>query len=115
MEIASMVTIAVGASGLIGLITWLLGKSVGRSSGTKLLDIFKKKVTEEQQQEKIKKITKEQEIIVKQLEIAETSCEATKEKVKETIKKTIVDIQTILKEDKIAEIDKQIKEDWEDI
>jgi len=115
MEAMSITTIALGGAGAIGIITWLLTKIVGRSSGTKILDIFKKKVTEEREQKVIHKITKEQEVITKQIEIAETSSEITKQKVKVKIQEVCEEIQIILKEDKIAEIDKQIEEEWKDI
>jgi len=115
MEIGSIAILSLGGAGLIGILTWLLTKFAGRSSGKKLLDIFKKKVTEDQEQEKIKEITKEQEIIVKQIEVAEMSSDTTKQKVKEVIKKASTDIQVILKEDKIIEIDKQINENWDDM
>jgi len=115
MEIASIATLSLGGAGLIGIITWLFTKFVSKDPKIKLLDIFKKKVVEEQEQKKIYKITKEQEIISKQIEIAEMSSETTKQKVKDTIIKASKDIQIILKEDKIAEIDKQIEKDWEEI
>ena len=115
MDIISMATLGLGGAGVIGVLTWILSKVFTKSKSTKLLDIFKSKDTVKKEQEKINKITKEQEIIVKQIEIAEMSSDATREKVKETIKKACDEIQVILKEDKIAAIDKQIEDDCEDI
>lgn len=115
MEIASIATVSLGGTAIIGFITWLVMKFVSKDPKTKLLDIFKKKVVEEREQTKIKKIIREQEVITKQIEIAETSSEATIQKVKTTIQKACGEIQVILKEDKISEIDKQIDKDWEDI
>lgn len=115
MDVSSIAVLGLGGTGLIGVIYWLLTKIMGKHPKSKLLDIFKKKVVEEQEQEKIKEITKEQEIIIKQIEVAETSSEETKKKVKEKIKKAAVEIQAILKEDKISEIEKQIQEEWDDI
>ena len=115
MEIASIATISLGATALIGVITLLLTKIVGKSSKTKLFDIFKKKVTEDQEQEKIKEISKEQEIIINQIKLADKFSEETKKKVREKVREAAKDIQKILNQDTISTINKQIDEDWEDI
>lgn len=115
MDISSIAVLSLGGTGIIGVLYWLLTKIVGRDPKTKILDVFRSKVIEDREQKVIHKITKEQEIITKQIEIAETSSESTKQKVKEKIQEASKEIQVILKEDKIAEIDKQIEEEWEDI
>lgn len=115
MEALSIATISIGGISLVGIIMWLLTKIVGRNKGEKLFDIFKKKHIEEEQKEKINKITKEQEIIKKQIEISENSTEEVREKVREKCREAVKEIQKILNEDAITAIDKQIKEDWNDI
>ena len=115
MDISSIVILGLGGAGFISAVVLLLTKYFGRSNKEKILDIFKSKVTKKKEQENITRITREQEIITKQIEIAESSCEETRKKVKEIVLKTAEEIQKVLKENQIAEIDKEIKEDWKDI
>jgi galactokinase/mevalonate kinase-like predicted kinase len=64
-------------------------------------------------EEKIKEISKEQEVIQKQLKQAETASTESKEKIKKIAQKAAVDINKVLKEDSIAKIDEQIDSDWD--
>jgi galactokinase/mevalonate kinase-like predicted kinase len=104
-----------GGTALVGIITMLLTKFSGRSKEKKLLDVFKKDKQQEILTTKIKEVSKEQEIIDKQLKASETSSKETKEKIKKTLQKAAVEIQNTLKQDKISEIDAQIDSDWEDL
>ena len=115
MEISSIALLGLGGAGLIGAIFLLLTKFFGRSSKDKLTDIIKSNFLKTKEQENIESVTKEQEIIIKQIKVAEVSSEETREKVKTIVREASKDIQIILNNSTIADIDKQIKEDWEDI
>lgn len=115
MDSSTILMYGVGGTAVVGIITFLLSKFAGRSKDTKLLDVFKKDKKQEELQTKIKETTKEQEVIAKQIALAETSSNETKKKIKETLKKATIEIQETLKKDKISEIDAQIDSDWEDL
>lgn len=115
MSASSIVLFGVGATALVGIITLISSKMASKSSGTKLLDVFKKDQKQEELQTNIKEVSKEQEVIVKQIELSQTASEETKEKIKKKLQQTAVEIQKTLKEDKISEIDKQIDSDWENL
>lgn len=104
-----------GGTALVGIITMLLTKFTGRSKKKKLLDMFKKDKQQEDLQKEIKEVTKEQEVIKKQLQLADTASKETKQKIKKTLQKAAVEIQDTLKKEKISEIDAQIDSDWEDL
>ena len=105
----------VGAVGLVGALALFLPKLLGKSKKTKLLDQFKKDAKQEKLQTEIKEVSKEQKIIVAQIEASEHASEETKIKIKEKLQKAAVEIQATLKEDSIAAIDDQIDEDWKDL
>lgn len=65
--------------------------------------------------EDLEKVTKEQEVIAKQLKQAEVASEESKEKIKKIARKAAVDMNKVLKEDSIAKISDQIDSDWEDL
>lgn len=65
--------------------------------------------------ENIEKVTKEQEVIQKQLKQAEEASVESKEKIKKIARKAAVEMNKVLKEDSIAKIDDQIDSDWEDL
>lgn len=66
-------------------------------------------------QTKVEKVTKEQEVIEKQLKQAEVATEESKEKIKVIARKAAVEMNKVLKEDSIAKISDQIDSDWEDL
>jgi hypothetical protein len=105
----------VGGVALVGVLAIFLPKLMGKSKKTKLLDQFKKDAKQEKLQTEVKEITKEQKIIVAQIEAAEHASEATKVKIKEKLQKAAVEIQATLKEDNLVAIDDQIDEDWKDL
>ena len=106
--------IGLGSVGAVGLLMFLIQKFTGKNKK----DIEKETrhtVKQEQTQDKIKVITKEQQVLAKQVEVAESAAEESKLKVKDIIKKASKEITETLKQDSIVTIDKQIEEDWESI
>jgi galactokinase/mevalonate kinase-like predicted kinase len=65
--------------------------------------------------EDLEEVTKEQEVIAKQLKQAEQASEESKQKVKTIARKAAVEMNKVLKEDSIAKIDAQIDSDWDDL
>ena len=106
--------VGLGSVGLFGGVMLLIQKLTKKSKK----DIEKETrhtVKQENTQEKIKVITKEQQVLAKQVEVAESAAEESKAKVKEIMKKASKEITETLKQDKIVTIDKQIEEDWESL
>jgi len=74
-----------------------------------------KDLGQKRKQEEIEKTTKKQQVIAKQIEIAEQASEESKQKVDKILKKAATEVNQILKEDNIAKIDQVIEEEWEDL
>ena len=103
-----------GTVGIVSLVMMLVQKFLKKSKA----DIereTKHVVKQEQTEEKIKTITKEQEVLAKQVEVAESAAEDSKKKVKEIMKKASQEITETLKQDSIVKIDQQIEDDWSDL
>jgi len=66
-------------------------------------------------QENVEKVTKEQEVIQKQLKQAEQASEESKQKIQIIARKAAVEMNKVLKEDSIAKIDDQIDSDWNNL
>ena len=73
------------------------------------------KAFQSKKQEEIKEVTKKQEVLNKQLEMAEQASEDSKKRINEIAKKAAVEINQVLKEDSIAKIDEEIDKDWDDL
>ena len=106
--------IGLGTVGVVGLLMLLMQK-VTKKSKKDIEKETRHTVKQEQTQEKIKIITKEQQVLSEQVEVAEQAADESKAKIKEIIKKASKEITETLKQDKIVTIDKQIEEDWEDL
>lgn len=108
---AKIVTFGLGGVALFGGL-WLLIQKLtsGKSSDkTNVVHKIKQAVT----QKKIETVTKEQEIITKQLKQAEQASEESKEKIKTIVRKAAVEMNNVLKQDVISKIDDNIDADWE--
>lgn len=106
--------IGLGSVGLVGAIMMLVQRFTGK--GKK--DIEKEirhKIKQEQTQQKIKEVTKEQKILVKQVKMAEGAAAESQEKVKKIMQVASKKIAETLKEDNILKIDQQIDDDWGDL
>jgi galactokinase/mevalonate kinase-like predicted kinase len=104
-----------GAIGIFGALALFLPKLFGKSKKNKLLDQFKKDEKQKELQEEVVVISKEQQVIAKQIKASEHASEETKKKIKKKLQKAAVEIQKTLKEDNLASIDEQIDEDWKDL
>lgn len=104
--------IGLGSAAAFGMIMLLFrrfteGKGISREA---LHKVFQK-----DKQEEIKVTTKKQEILVKQLKLAEqTSIESRKE-IDKIAKDAAVKINNILTESSISKISEEIDKDWEDL
>lgn len=74
-----------------------------------------KDLGQKRKEEKIKKLTKKQEVIARQVKMAEESSEKSKKKVDQILKKAVKDVNRVLKEDNLEKIDQTINEEWEDL
>jgi uncharacterized membrane protein YhiD involved in acid resistance len=110
-----MILYGVGAAGIVGALSILLPKLLGKSNKSKILDQFKKDAKQEKLETEIKEITKEQKVIADQIKASEHASEETKTKIKQKLQKAAVEIQATLKEDNLAAIDDQIDEEWKDL
>ena len=108
-------TILMGLAGVggIGALFIFLPKLLGRSKKSKILDQFKKDEKQKRLQDEVINITKEQQVIAKQIKVSEHASAETKEKIKKKLQKAAIEIQETLKEDNISAIDDQIDSDWE--
>jgi gas vesicle protein len=104
-----------GAVGIVGALALFLPKLFGRSNKSKILDTFKKDEKQKKLQDEVKNITKEQQVIAKQIEASEHASAETKEKIKKKLQKAAVEIQETLKQDSLSAIDEQIDDDWKDM
>lgn len=101
-----------GGVALFSGIMMLIQKFMGKKSETrKIAHTTKQEILKED----LEKISKEQEVIQKQLKQAEVASEESKEKIKVIARKAAVEMNKILKEDTIARIDDQIDSDWENL
>lgn len=101
-----------GGVALFGGVMMFIQKFMGKRSEKR--EIAHNAVQEKIQQD-IKKVTKEQEVIQKQLVQAEEASVESKEKIKKIARKAAVEMNKVLKEDSIAKIDDQIDSDWESL
>jgi len=101
-----------GSVGVFGLLYFILNKVIN-SDKKNLLNIFKHEQKQVDIEEDIKTITKEQEVIVKQIKASEQASEKSKTEVKKVLRESAVKIQEILKKDTIEAIDKDIDLDWD--
>jgi flagellar biosynthesis component FlhA len=108
---AKIVTFGLGGVALFGGLWLLIQKLTSGKSSDKRSVVHK--IKQAVTQKKIEEVTKEQEVIVKQLKQAEQASEDSKEKIKKIVRKAAVEMNTILKEDSIAKIDDNIDDDWE--
>jgi len=104
-----------GSVALFGGLMLLLKRFMQKDSQEKNIEVAKHEGKQEQIQDQIVKITKEQEVLDKQIKMSETASEESKEKVKKIAQKAAVEMNSILKEDSIAKIDSVIDEEWENI
>ncbi|MBR9682657.1 MAG: hypothetical protein GOV02_03190 [Candidatus Aenigmarchaeota archaeon] len=104
-----------GAIGIFGALALFLPKLLGKSKKNKILDKFKKDEKQKELQEESVVISKEQQVIAKQIKASDHASEETKKKIKKKLQKAAVEIQKTLKEDNIASIDEQIDEEWKDL
>ena len=98
-----------GCGGLAGIIYYATTQ-FRKKPGELIKDLGQKR-----KQEKIIKITKKQEVIAKQIEVAEKASDESKKKVDKILKKAAVEVNQILKEDNLAKIDQTIEDEWEDL
>lgn len=82
-----------------------------RKSPTELINDLGQK----RKEEKIKKLTRKQEVIARQVKMAEGSSEESKKKVDQILKKAVKDVNRVLKEDNLEKIDQTINDEWEDL
>lgn len=106
--------VGLGSVGLFGGVMLLIQK-LTKKSKKDIEEETRHVVKQEQTQEKIKVITKEQEVLAKQVEVAESAADESRKKVKEIMKKASAEITETLKQDSIVKIDKQIEDDWNDL
>ena len=106
------ILMGLGGVGVVGALFIFLPKLFGRSKKDKILDIFKKDEKQKRLQDEVKEITKEQKVIVAQIQASENASKETKEKIKKKLQKAAVEIQETLKEDSLSAIDTQIDDDW---
>jgi hypothetical protein len=103
-----------GGVGLAGGIMLLLQKFMSKDKKDYLKE-FKHETKQEKTQEKIKIVSKEQEVIAKQVKMAEGAAKESQEKVKKIMQVASKKIAETLKEDNILKIDQQIADDWGDL
>ena len=111
---AKIAIIGLGSVGVLGGLMLLIQKFTGKSKAD-ILKQFKHKVKQDRIQEDIKIVTKEQEILAKQVKMAEGAAAESQEKVKKIMQVASKKIAETLKEDSILKIDQQIDEDWNDL
>jgi galactokinase/mevalonate kinase-like predicted kinase len=73
------------------------------------------KVFQKEKQEEIKATTKKQEILVKQLKLAEQTSTESRKEIDKIAKDAAVKINKILAESSISKISEEIDKDWEDL
>lgn len=115
LGVAKIGIVGLGTVGVFGVIMLLLQKFVLKSGKQKDIEVAKHKGKQEQIQDQIGEITKEQEVLDKQIKMSEQASEESQEKVKIIAQKAAVQMNTILKEDSIAKIDSVIDDGWEDL
>lgn len=108
----SIITYGLGGVAVFGILAIILQKLASGSKVKDALKAFKKKEKQKQLKETVKTLSKEQEVINQQLQVAETSSEESKKKVQKIVQKAAVQVQRILQEEKIQVIDDEIEEGW---
>lgn len=106
--------VGLGSVGLVGAIMMLVQRFSGKGKKDIEQDI-RHKIKQEQTQQKIKEVSKEQKVLVKQVKMAEGAAQESQEKVKKIMQVASKKIAETLKEDNLLKIDQQIADDWDDI
>ena len=103
-----------GTVGLVGAVMMLVQRFTGKGKKDYEREI-RHKIKQEQTQERIKEVSKEQKVLAKQVKMAEGAAAESQEKVKKIMQVASKKIAETLKEDNILKIDQQIEEDWSDL
>lgn len=99
--------------GAFGLVVTRLFSSKIKIKGSILKAVHE--LLAKQGQDRADKVEELQTVVKADIDNKEKVSEQAKEKIKEIQKKAAVEIQEVLKEDKIEKIGKQIEDDWKDI
>lgn len=108
----NIVTYGLGGVAVFGLVSIILQKLASGGGIKDALKKFKRAEKQKELSEDIKSLSDEQQVVVKQLKASEAASEESKQRIQAVVKKTAVEVQKILKEDRIKDIDDTIQEDW---
>ena len=112
---SSILTYGLGGVAVFGILAIVLQKLASGSSIKDAIEKFKKKEKQEALASAVEDLSKEQQVIVKQLKASEAVSEESKKKIEAIVKKTAVEVQALLKVDTIQQLDDEIQKDWEDL
>jgi len=104
-----------GSVALFGGIMLLLKRFIQKDDQKKDIEVAKHEGKQEQIQDQIKEITKEQAVLVKQIEVSKKASQKSREKVEKIAQKAAVEMHKVLSHDDIVKTDKMIDDEWEDL
>jgi len=104
-----------GSVALFGGIMLLLKKFIQKDPQQKSIEVAKHEGKQEQLQDQIEDITKEQKILNMQFKMSKNASKESKEKVRKISKKAAIAINNVLKSEKIMHTDKVVDEEWKNL
>ena len=111
MEFTSLIGLLAGCGILAGIAYWWSSRSGKKSDARKGASEILQKVG----LKKIKETEEKQKVVVAEIEKNEKLSMESKEKIKNIQKEAAKEIGAILKEERIANIDKEIDETWDEL
>ena len=111
MEFTSIVTLLAGCGILAGIAFWWSSKRGSDSKQTSTVHKLKQALG----QKEVELVEEKQKVVAVNIQEKEKLSKESVDKIKDIQKKAAVEIETILKEESIAAIDKEIDEEWDDL